>query len=72
MTVKANDKQIGLVIEQKADDGVHGVAFQQTSLQLHALAQSGITGLGMQTGTVRLLVFDESPLEREESVAAAN
>ena len=58
MTVKANDKEIGLVIEQKADDGVHGVAFQQMSFQLHALSQRGVTGLGMQTGTVCLLVFD--------------
>ena len=47
MAMKANDKQIGLVIEQKADDDVHGVAFQQMSFQLHALAQSGVTGLGV-------------------------
>jgi hypothetical protein len=44
---QANDKQIGLAIEQKADDGVHGVVFQQMSFQLHALAQSGVTGLGV-------------------------
>ena len=52
-----------LVIEQKADDGVRSVAFQQMSFQLHAFAPSGVTSLGIHLDTVRLLVFDERPRE---------
>jgi hypothetical protein len=58
MAAKTDDTKIGLVIKKKAHDCVHCIAFLQMSFQLHALAQSGVTSLGMQTVAVRLLVFD--------------